>query len=723
MPHRASSVRAFAALALIALTTTGFSALPAEVPASAGPRVVASTSDAGDPTGATSDPSATGAPVDPSDSSDPGDPATSATPDPTDPSGGSTGAPSDPTAPENTPSPDPTDAPSTSTPAPTDPAAPAPAPTASPTRILYIAIPHPDDEFEAASFYANRPDLYKVFVLMTRGESTYHCSPVGYALSVLDGITPVAPTPQGMRTASCEEARLNSWLNYFTTMSRSDTSLPGDFGPSVTTAAFPTEGVDLKREARQPDRPNGVHAADFTDSTARVWTDRQGRGALVDFDLGDGDLTPAKVDWAMRTVLAQKAALGIDGSLPDAGVVGAYSNLDAKGCFVYTHTDHAAVDDALRQSDFTLRLQAVATCRTDPGASTTLTVPADELDAAYPADGSAGAFAASYGWLETPVISRTDQSSLFMGVQSFDVRHQHLPDQRVSGFDRYATSVAISQAGYPISAPVVYVASGTNYPDALSAGAAAAHEGGPLLLTAPWMLPKTVADEIVRLRPARVVVVGGVNAVTPAVTDSLAAIVPNVVRLAGGDRYDTSSIVAHYAFAPGSADIAYVASGTSFPDALSATGAAGSQGGPVLLTPGSDTTGVTVGGTLAALAPKRIAVVGGANVVPSSLDHALSAVAQVTRLAGFDRFATNAAVTAFAFPDAPTALIASGLDFPDALTGAAWGGHAHLPLLLARGGCLTKPEADQLFSLGVRSTAVLGGPNVVGDGVARGTTC
>ena len=694
MPTSAARLRALVTSAAVILSLTGFAALPAaedEPPATPAATATADPAAPEDP--ATPDPAAT--------------PDPSPTPDPTE-------------TPDPAPTPDPIGTP---TPDPGAGSAPAPAAPTTPSRILYIAIPHPDDEFEASALYADRPDLYKVFVLMTRGESTYHCSPVGYALSLLDGATPIGRGPQGMHTASCEEARLESWVKYFTAMSRADSSLPGDFEPPITTPAFPTKGVSLAREPRLPDVPGGKAGTSFTDTTARVWTDRQGRGALVDFDLGDGDLTPAKVAWAMRTVLSSKQALGLNTALPDDGVVGAYSNPAEQGCFVYTHSDHAAVDDALRDTDFQLRMQAVATCGTDPGTTTTRNVPADELEAAYPADGSDGAFAASYAWLETPVISRTDQSSLFMGVQSFDVRHQHVPDERLGGSDRFGTSVLISRAGFPDRAPVVYVASGSNYPDALSAGAAAAHEGGPLLLTAPWGLPAVVADEIARLHPARAVVVGGASAVQPAVVDSLRALVPDVVRLSGFDRYDTARVVARYAFGAGSVPIAYVASGTSFPDALSATDAAGHQGGPVLLTPGGDVTGAYVAGALSGLSPARIAVVGGPNAVPSSLDRVLTGIAPVTRLAGMDRFGTNAAVTSFAFSAAPTALIASGLDFPDALTGAAWGGRAHLPLLLARGGCLTKPETDRLYDLGIGTTTLLGGRNVVGDDVARGSTC
>ncbi len=589
-------------------------------------------------------------------------------------------------------------------------------------RVLYIAIPHPDDEFEAASLYANTPGYYKVFVVMTRGESTYHCEPVGYQLSVLNGASAAPTVPQGMRTHSCEQARLQSWVSYFTAMSQTDTSLPGDFGPVVVTSAFPTQGVQLAREPRSREGSGAAATMKpFTDTTAQVWTDKQGRGALIAFDLGDGDLTSAKVAWAMHTVLQNKSKLGIDAQLPDYGVVGGYSNIADRGCYVYPHPDHAAVADAMRTADFGLRMQSAATCRTDAGASSTATVPANELDAAYPADGSSGAFATSYGWLEVPAIARTDQSSEFMAIQTFDVRHQHVPATRISGSDRYSTGVAISQAAFPTTAPVVYLASGTDYPDALSAGAAAAKQGGPLLLTAPGFLPAPVGRELARLRPSTIVIVGGTAAISTNVALQAEAMAPSVVRIAGSDRYDTSRRVAEYAFPAGSAPGAYLASGASFADALSATGAAGSQGSPVLLTPRGDTSAATVS-TITRLAPKDIFVVGGTSVIPPSVDAALSSIGHVRRLAGGDRFATNAAVLA-SFSSAGSAMVASGLNFPDALTGAAWAGHARLPLLLARGGCLTKPSTDTIYTLGVDSLTLIGGADVINDDVARGTVC
>ena len=56
-----------------------------------------------------------------------------------------------------------------------------------------------------------------------------------------------------------------------------------------------------------------------------------------------------------------------------------------------------------------------------------------------------------------------------------------------------------------------------------------------------------------------------------------------VSRVAGADRYGTSAAVSAGAFPPG-VPVAYIATGATFPDALSGAAAAGALGGPVLLT-------------------------------------------------------------------------------------------------------------------------------------------
>src|SRR5439155_933959 len=107
--------------------------------------------------------------------------------------------------------------------------------------------------------------------------------------------------------------------------------------------------------------------------------------------------------------------------------------------------------------------------------------------------------------------------------------------QQLAGADRYATSVALSRAGW-VTADTVYLAGGTAFPDGLAGGALASHGAGPLLLTAPCAppgaplllvptcsLPATVAAALQQLHPLHVEVVGGTAAVCDAVLSRLAA--------------------------------------------------------------------------------------------------------------------------------------------------------------------------------------------------------
>ena len=92
---------------------------------------------------------------------------------------------------------------------------------------------------------------------------------------------------------------------------------------------------------------------------------------------------------------------------------------------------------------------------------------------------------------------------------------------RQSGANRYATAAAISAATFSPGAPVAYVALGTNYPDALAAAAAAGHLGGPVLLVTSSSIPPETAAELLRLKPARIVVAGGSSVVSEAVKAAL----------------------------------------------------------------------------------------------------------------------------------------------------------------------------------------------------------
>src|SRR5207253_7748423 len=92
---------------------------------------------------------------------------------------------------------------------------------------------------------------------------------------------------------------------------------------------------------------------------------------------------------------------------------------------------------------------------------------------------------------------------------------------RLAGPDRWSTAAAISEATFAPQAPVAYVANGAAFPDALAGGPAAGAAGGPVLLTDRDTLPPATSDELRRLEPRSIVILGGTTAVSEVVEDQL----------------------------------------------------------------------------------------------------------------------------------------------------------------------------------------------------------
>jgi putative cell wall-binding protein len=295
---------------------------------------------------------------------------------------------------------------------------------------------------------------------------------------------------------------------------------------------------------------------------------------------------------------------------------------------------------------------------------------------------------------------------------------------RVSGADRFEVAVNASELAYPVGAPVVFVATGGNYPDALSAGPAAAKLGGPLLLnTADSLLPG-VKKEIERLDPDRIVVVGGVKSISPAVFDQLERIQADTVRLGGADRYEASRAIVDFAFRESGAATAYIATGANFPDALSAGAAAATQEGPVLLVNGrAATVDAATVSTLTGLGVDEVVIAGGPNSVSPGIQSALGAYAEVVRDGGADRFAASVNINTRAFPSATRAFLATGLKFPDALSGSAWAGAIDAPLYVVTADCVPRATLAALDAQGVTHITLLGGTATLTPAVQALTPC
>ena len=292
---------------------------------------------------------------------------------------------------------------------------------------------------------------------------------------------------------------------------------------------------------------------------------------------------------------------------------------------------------------------------------------------------------------------------------------------RIAGEDRFGTAAAVSRASFDTAVPVVYIADGTTFPDALAGGPAARVGGGPLLLTAPGSLPAATTTELARLTPGRIVVLGGTGAVSASVEGALDAYTTGTVtRVAGPDRYATAAAVSASAF-PAGTSVAYVATGMTFPDALAAGAAAARAGAPILLVEPNALPGATAA-ELARLGPDQIVVMGGTGIVSDAVLNQLKAYAPtVRRVSGEDRYATAVSLSAsnYAANSVGDVYLASGTAFPDGLSVGPLVGRRGLPLLLVPPDALPASVAAELLRLDPSRIIIIGGTSVVSEALRQ----
>jgi putative cell wall-binding protein len=234
-----------------------------------------------------------------------------------------------------------------------------------------------------------------------------------------------------------------------------------------------------------------------------------------------------------------------------------------------------------------------------------------------------------------------------------------------------------------------------------------------------------VSAEITRLAPKKIVVVGGPNSVSPAVYSSLQKLATeSTVRIDGADRYAVSRNVVDYAFGDSGATNAYVATGTNFPDALSASAAGGSFGAPVLLVYGAASAAdAATKSTLSDLGVTTLKIAGGPASVSPGIESSLASVAPVTRLSGADRFEASIAINHDAFKRADDVFIATGLNFPDALAGAALAASSTAPLYVVPSTCVPQAALSDIAALNPDRVTLLGGPASLTPAVQSLTAC
>lgn len=309
---------------------------------------------------------------------------------------------------------------------------------------------------------------------------------------------------------------------------------------------------------------------------------------------------------------------------------------------------------------------------------------------------------------------------------------------RIAGQNRFETAVEVSKRIIPTGkrAPVVYIASGASFADALTAGPAASVREGVLLLVSPNFVPPVVAAELLRINPERVIIAGEVGAIPAPVAAQVAALVKPgtpVDRIGGRDRYETGRLIVREAFSgPVRVTRVMIATGRDFPDALAGGAAAAAFGEPVIIVNGSASQ--VDGPTLALLDDLGVswaAIAGGPGVVsPGILDHLkhrVDVAERASQMTG-NRYQTATGINTTYFgkkiEGIPTqALVVSGTGYADALAAIPLAGKLSRDskftsgaVYLSSAKCIPAPGSHYIG--GWDRVTLVGGLGVLGNEVA-----
>lgn len=303
------------------------------------------------------------------------------------------------------------------------------------------------------------------------------------------------------------------------------------------------------------------------------------------------------------------------------------------------------------------------------------------------------------------------------------------PETRsLEGGDRYQTAIAISRSTWATgSAPTVVLATGENWPDAVSGSSLAGAAGGPMLLVHRLSTPAGVVAELKRLGATKAYVLGSGSAVATSVVNEVKAGVGGgfvAKRVYGVDRYETSARIASATVAEigahgGSFDHhAFLATGLDWPDALAVSPVAAATHEPVFLTRPNAVPAV-IASAAASLDVTGVVGIGGSSVLPSATLDAFAAGLGATteRWSGPDRYETAAEVALRARAergiDGSDVGLATGFNYPDALTGGVALGHQSGVLLLTPELYLAPADGTYLDSHGITSLSFLGSPRAL----------
>lgn len=287
--------------------------------------------------------------------------------------------------------------------------------------------------------------------------------------------------------------------------------------------------------------------------------------------------------------------------------------------------------------------------------------------------------------------------------------------ERIFGKDRIETSIKVSKFAYPSGAKTIFIAGFNGDADALTSTSMVGQMNGPLLLTRKAKLEAKLLDEINRLDPENIIILGGESAVGKSVENQLAK-KHNTRRIKGNSRVETAVNIALDYYGDRKISEVFVVEYNSLVDALAIGPVSAKVEAPVLIT-GKDRVPAVVSKFLKDHKVDKVTIVGGKNTVSDKGRAALlKSVEQVDRIYGSNRVQTSLKIAEQYFKDSKTMLVANGYSYADALIGGYFAKMKNAPIILTKKDSINKDALKYILDSKAKPF-ILGGETVVSKAV------
>ena len=294
---------------------------------------------------------------------------------------------------------------------------------------------------------------------------------------------------------------------------------------------------------------------------------------------------------------------------------------------------------------------------------------------------------------------------------------------RMGGADRYETAVLIAKQGWKTS-DTVLLAYSMNYPDALAGVTLASALNAPILLTDAASTPGATMTEVRSLKAKNIILLGGVGVISAAQETALKNAGYKVTRYGGTNRYGTAQLIGNAVENLGGSKTAVLATGMDFPDALVMSSYAGMQKMPMIFADKNSLPTETQSFIKNNKITKVVVVNDAGSIGAAVITQVKNLVgaANVTVITASDRYDLSAKVAnQYKSSFANGVAVATGANFPDALTGGVLAAKMEFPVMLLNPATgATAAEKAYVKSLSGPQIYVFGGTGVVSDSAVLG---